>query len=225
MKINVYDKKGEKKKDLDVKSKVFNSEPKEAILKEVVLATLAGKRSAHPKTKKVGEVQGSGRKPWKQKGTGRARTGSVRNPIWRGGGNIFGPVGNENHTRKVNSKVKKKALFMALTSKNKANEIIVLEDITQKAPKTKEVAEIFAKLPLSDKKLVVLPDESEVLRKSVRNIKGTKVLSYKALNTYEVMRARNIVFFGDSLEKTVEYFGKEKAKKSEEKPKDKKEDK
>lgn len=207
MKVSVYNNKGEKTKDLDIKSAVLDSTPKAHVLRETVLAFLAGQRNAHAKTKKRGEVSGGGKKPWRQKGTGRARTGSIRNPIWIGGGNIFGPTGNENFEKKLNKKVKKQSLFMALSSKNKINEIIVLDKIDLKAPKTKEVANIFEKLPVEGKKLIVLPDNSEILRKSVRNIEDVEAVSYKSINTYEVLRAKQVVFIGDALEKTVEYFG------------------
>lgn len=214
MKVSVYNNKGEKTKDLDIKSAVLDTEPKTHVLRETVLAFLAGQRNAHAKTKKRGEVSGGGRKPWRQKGTGRARTGSIRNPIWIGGGNIFGPTGIENFNKKVNVKVKKQSLFMALSSKNKVNEIIVLDKIDLKAPKTKEVANIFEKLPVDGKKLIVLSDNSEILKKSVRNIEDVKAVSYKSLNTYEVLRAKQVIFVGDALEKTVEYFGSKEKKKS-----------
>lgn len=210
MKVAVYDKKGEKKKDLDIKSEVLNTKPKELVLRDVVVATLAAKRNAHPKTKKVGDVAGSGIKPWRQKGTGRARTGSRQNPIWRGGGNIFGPVGNENHTKKVNKKVKKQSLYMALTSKDKANEIIVLDGIDIKEPKTKEIAKILEKLPAEGKKLIVIEEKSEALRKSVRNIKNVEVVEYRSLNAYIILKAKSIVFVNKALDKTVDYFGKQK---------------
>lgn len=215
MKVSVYNNKGEKTKDLDIKSAVLDTEPKPLVLREVVLSFLAGQRNAHAKTKKRGEVSGGGRKPWRQKGTGRARTGSIRNPIWIGGGNIFGPTGIENFNKKVNVKVKKQSLFMALSSKKSVNEIIVLDKIDLKAPKTKEVANIFEKLPVDGKKLIVLSDNSEILKKSVRNIEDVKAVSYKSLNTYEVLRAKQVVFMGDALEKTVEYFGSKEKKKSE----------
>ncbi|PIZ00596.1 50S ribosomal protein L4 [bacterium (Candidatus Howlettbacteria) CG_4_10_14_0_8_um_filter_40_9] len=220
MKVSVYDKQGKKVKDLDIKSAVLDTEPKPLVLREVVLSFLAGQRNAHAKTKKRGEVSGGGKKPWRQKGTGRARTGSIRNPIWIGGGNIFGPTGIENFNKKVNVKVKKQSLFMALSSKKSVNGIIVLDKIDLKAPKTKEVANIFKKLPVEGKKLVVLPENSEILSKSLKNLEDTKAISFKSLNTYEVLRARQVVFIGDALEKTVEYFGSKEKKKAEPKQKE-----
>ena len=215
MKVLVYNKEGKKIKDLDVKSPVFNTKPKALVLREAVLALLSGQRNAHAKTKRKGEVSGGGKKPYRQKGTGRARTGSIRNPIWRGGGNIFGPTGLENFEKKVNKKVKKQALFMAISGKDKANEIIVLDKIDLKEPKTKEVSKIFEKLPVEGRKLVVLPENSEVLRKSFRNLKDTETILYKSLNTYEILKAKHVIFIGDALDKTVEYFGSAKPQKTE----------
>lgn len=206
MKIPVYNQKGEKIKDADVKSEIFNVEENSSMLREVVLSFLSAARNSKAKVKTRAEVSGGGKKPWRQKGTGRARTGSIRNPIWRGGGIIFGPTGNENHIKKVNRKAKNQALHMALAGKKGANEIIVIEKLDIKKPNTKEMAKILEKMPDAKNRLIVLPEKNESIEKSLRNIPQVVLKGFNYLNVFEVLKANQIIFVGDALQKSLDHF-------------------
>jgi len=209
MKISVYDKKGEKKSDLDIKSKIFAVSGKEKLLSEVIVSYLANMRLAHPKTKKRGEVSGGGRKPWKQKGTGRARFGSSRNPIWRGGGIAFGPTGEENHKRIIPKNKKRTALFAALSAR-KGN-MIVLDKLNLKESKTKEAIAVLSKLPLQGKTLLILGEKSDKAStdKAFGNIKKTEAIFYQNLNSYDVLKAETLVFVETALDDTIKFLERE----------------
>lgn len=206
MKVAVYNKKGEKKSDIDVKSKIFNISGKEKLLSEVIVSYLANMRLAHAKTKRRGEVSGGGKKPWKQKGTGRARTGSSRNPLWRGGGIIFGPIGEENHTRIIPKGKKRLALNAALSAKK--NDIYILDKLELTAPKTKEAVGILKKLPVKGKTLIIFneKEDSNLITKSFSNIEKTNTAFYKNLNSYDVLNNDTLVFVGSTMEDTIKFL-------------------
>ena len=162
MKVPVYNQKAEIVGDIELNSKIFEVKPKQHLLAEAVRVQLSNARigTAHTKTK--GEVRGGGRKPWKQKGTGRARAGSIRSPIWRGGGITFGPRSNRNWELKMNKKAKKQALFMTLSDKVKENRFIVVDKMELSAIKTKEMLGILKDFrskikDLGKKQILVLP--------------------------------------------------------------------
>ncbi|MCL4387168.1 MAG: 50S ribosomal protein L4 [Patescibacteria group bacterium] len=208
MKVAVYDKKGTKKSDLEIKSKIFDVKDKEKLLSEVVVMHLSNARLAQAKTKKRGEVSGGGKKPYRQKGTGRARTGSIRNPIWRGGGNIFGPTGEENHYKMIPKKKKRGALIAALALKK--DNIIGLDKFDIKEPKTKESALVLSKLPIQGRVLLVLgeKDDKNMVKKAFGNIKKVDIVFYKDLNAMSVLRAGTLVFAGDSLTEAIKQLEK-----------------
>lgn len=208
MKVTVYDKKGVKKEDIDIKSDIFKISGKESLISEVIVSYLSNMRLAQPKTKKRGEVSGGGRKPWRQKGTGRARTGSNRNPLWRGGGNIFGPTGIENHEKALPKTKRRAALRAALSAK--ASDIIVVEKIDLKEAKTKEAANILKNLPIQGKAFFVLGEgeDLELQRKAFGNIQKISFCFYKNLNAYDVLNAGQLVFIGSGLEDTVKFLEK-----------------
>jgi large subunit ribosomal protein L4 len=163
------------------------------LLKQVYTAYLSNGRTNNAITKKRGEVSGGGRKPWKQKGTGRARFGSTRNPIWRGGGIAFGPSGSENFTKDVNVKAKRLAIRQALSLAAEANKIIVLENLALKEGKTAEMARFLTKIGASRKILVVVDTFSDELILATNNLRDVKLVRATYLNVYDVMNADSIV--------------------------------
>jgi len=207
MKVGIFNTKGERKEEMDVKSEIFKITGKEKLISEVVVSYLSNQRAGSAKTKTRSEVSGGGKKPWKQKGTGRARTGSIRNPLFRGGGIIFGPTGMANFAKKINIKKRRGALRAALALK-KSNEIIVIEKIDLKTPKTKEAAQILKSLPVNGKVGIIYSDktQAETLVKSFRNIPGAQVVFYQDLNALTMMYLNTLVFVGDTFKELVKFL-------------------
>jgi len=169
------------------------------LLKQVYTAYLSNGRTNNAVTKKRGEVSGGGRKPWRQKGTGRARFGSSRNPIWRGGGIAFGPTGEENFTKDINVKAKRLAVRQALSLAAEANKLIVLEDLAVKAGKTAEVAGLLTKIGASRKILLVVDNFSDELILATNNLRDVKLVRATYLNVYDVLNADSIVVTNTAL--------------------------
>ena len=175
-------------------------------------AYLANSRSSHAKTLKRGEVRGGGKKPWRQKGTGRARFGSTRNPIWRHGGVAFGRTGNENFTKKLSRSSKQLAVRQALSMKNKAKAVVVLENQVKLTGKTKDAVKVLKDLKLENKNVLAVAAEKtpEVLR-STNNLPNVKLVRANYLNVFDIMNADAIVFSEAGLKATSEWLlGKEK---------------
>ena len=176
-----------------------------ALLKKAYDAYLANSRSSHAKTLTRGLVRGGGKKPWRQKGTGRARFGSIRNPIWRGGGIVFGPTGNENHTIRLSKQEKRVALTQALTLKHQAGLIKVLEYKT--TGKTKEMADFLAKNKLVGRVLLVTGEKTPELIRATRNLAETKLVSAMYLNVFDILNADAIVIDQAGLDKINNWLG------------------
>ncbi|MBP5648118.1 50S ribosomal protein L4 [Candidatus Saccharibacteria bacterium] len=175
-------------------------------------AYLANSRSSHAKTLKRGEVRGGGKKPWRQKGTGRARFGSTRNPIWRHGGVAFGRTGEENFTKKISKSSKLLAIRQALSMKNADKAIVVLDKEVKLTGKTKDAVKILKELKLENKNVLAVAAEKtpEVLR-STNNLPNVKLVRATYLNVFDIMNADAIVFSGAALKATEEWLmGKEK---------------
>ena len=177
------------------------------LVKAAYTAYLANGRQNNAKVKTRGEVSGGGRKPWRQKGTGRARFGSSRVPIWRGGGITHGPTGLENYSHNMSTTDKRVALRQALTIKSVANAVIVVEALESKSGKTKDAAELFAKIGAKRNTLVVTHADDSVFAKSVRNLENVKVIRVRALNVFDTMNADHIVFTSDSINELAEWIG------------------
>ncbi len=198
MKVAVYDKSG-KKAPAPVETKIFDGKANDALLAEAVYILSSNKRQAPAKTLDRSEVSGGGKKPWRQKGTGRARAGSSRSPIWRSGGVTFGPTGEQNFKLAMPKKKRNAALKAALATK-KAEDVLVIKDIKLEKPSTKVFAGLFKKLELNRNVLVVTDKNDENTVKSVRNLKnGVKIYNVNEMNAYDVLWAQKIVFLGDSL--------------------------
>ncbi len=176
-----------------------------ALLKKAYDAYLANSRSSHAKTLTRGLVRGGGKKPWRQKGTGRARFGSIRNPIWRGGGIVFGPTGNENHTIRLSKQEKRVALTQALTLKHQAGLIKVLEYKT--TGKTKEMADFLAKNKLEGRVLLVTGEKTPELIRATRNLAEAKLVSAMYLNVFDILNADAIVIDQAGLDKINNWLG------------------
>ena len=170
-------------------------------------AYLANSRSSHAKTLKRGEVRGGGKKPWKQKGTGRARFGSTRNPIWRHGGVAFGRTGLENFTKKISKQAKRQAICQALSMKNADKAIIVLDASVKLTGKTKDAVKVLKDLKLENKNVLAVAAEKtpEVLR-STNNISNLKLVRATYLNVFDIMNADAIVFSEAGLKATTEWL-------------------
>ena len=186
-------------KKVELKDSIFGIVPNDHAIYLDVKQFLANNRQGTHKSKERGEVAGSTRKIKRQKGTGTARAGSVKSPVFRGGGRAFGPRPRD-YNFKLNKKLKQLARFSALTYKAKENAILVVEDFKLEIPKTKEYSNLLNNLKISDKKsLMVLDEPNKNIYLSSRNLQGTRVVTISELNTYEIMNASNLVFVESSL--------------------------
>lgn len=182
--------------------------PNHELVKLAYDAYLANSRQASATTKTRGEVSGGGKKPWKQKGTGRARFGSTRNPIWRTGGIVFGPRGNENYTKKISKTAKRVAIRQALTLANEAKKVRVLDVKT--TGKTAEIAKFLADNNIDRKALIVVSEKTPELLRATNNIQNVLLVSAKYLNVYHVLNADTIVVTPAALDIVEEWLGGDK---------------
>lgn len=190
--------------------KVFAVEPKNHdLLKQAYTAYMANGRPNLAVTKTRGLIRGGGRKPWRQKGTGRARFGSTRNPIWRGGGIVFGPTGQENYTKSLNTKAKRLALRQALTLASNSNKIIVVEALISKEGKTADLAKFLNKVGAKRRVLIVVDNKAPELVQAAANLADTQVVNAMYLNVYDVLNADCIVFSAPALKVATDWLGKE----------------
>ena len=206
MKIDVYNQKGEKlKTKIDLNDQIFGVVPNEDLMAQYVRVYQANQRQGTVKTKTRGEVRGGGRKPWRQKGTGRARHGSIRSPIWVGGGTAHGPQPKE-WSLKMPKKMRRKALFSALSQQLKEEGVLVLNKMELRGIKTRDLEGILNKLPVKDKILIALDKMEEKIILSARNLPRVKTIQVKDLNAYEVLEAKTVLFPKRALEVLEETF-------------------
>ena len=199
--IDVVAADGKKAGTAELNDAIFGIEPNVPVMHQVVVAQEAAARSGTAKTKTRGEVSGGGKKPWRQKGTGRARQGSIRAPQWRGGGTVFGPVGNQNWKQQVNKKVKALALRSALSDRASEQNVVVLDKLSFETPKTKDAIALLTNLGLADKRvLVVIAQRDVALEKSFSNLGNVHVLTVGQLNTRDVLISDVVLFDQASLE-------------------------
>lgn len=204
-KIDVLNIKGEKVDEINLSDSVFDIEVNEHAIYEVVKNHLANKRQGTQSAKTRAEVRGGGRKPWRQKGTGRARQGSTRSPQWIGGGVVFAPKPRD-YSYTIPKKVRRLALKSALTSKVQNGELIVLDGISMEAPKTKEFAKIMANLKLDKKALFVTAEKNENVVKSAKNITGVKTAIVGSMNVYDIVNHGAFVITREAVEKVEEVY-------------------
>jgi len=198
-KISILDREGSQVGDLDLMEGVFAAEIKPGLMHDAVVAQLRGKRQGTSSTKTRNEVKGGGRKPWRQKGTGRARHGSIRSPIWVGGGITFGPKPKEYRNR-LPKKVKKQALRSAFSAKVAEEKFLVLDQLSLEAPKTRNVISLLQNLKLEGEKvLLIIADRDENIYKSARNIPGVKTMVASAINIFDLLNHEYIVATKDAV--------------------------
>ena len=193
MTIDVFDKNNNKAGTAELSDRVFNVEWNADLVHQALVAQLANRREPLAHAKGRGEVRGGGKKPWKQKGTGRARHGSIRSPIWKGGGVTFVPNKDRNFSKKINSKMNRLAIFAVLSKKVKDNDLRVVENFAAVADKTKDW-NIFLKgmIDLRSKALII-PTAENNINKTISNIKNASSISPKSLNVYDLLKAKNII--------------------------------
>ena len=204
-KVALYNSQGEQIGSFQLNDSIFGVEVNEAVLHEVVVNQLANRRQGTQSTKTRGEVRGGGIKPWRQKGTGRARQGSIRAPQWIKGGIALGPK-PRSFKYSVPKKVKRIAMKSALSAKVNENNIMVIEELKFDEIKTKRMAEILKKMEVHTKALLVLPEKSIEIQRSARNIAGVKTLLVNTLNVYDILKYDKFIVTKDAVAKIEEVY-------------------
>jgi len=201
--LSVQNIKGENIGEVSLKDNIFNTKVNKYLIQQVVKRYLANKRRGTASTKNRSEVRGGGAKPWKQKGTGRARAGSNRSPIWVGGGTVFGPNPRD-YSFSLPKKIKIAALKSVLSDKLKNKEIIIIDELLLNENKTSKMVEILKNLQAFKKPLIITEKEDNIIALSVRNIKGAKVLPVSKINTYDLVNQEKIIITKKALQKIEE---------------------
>jgi large subunit ribosomal protein L4 len=202
-KVALFNQAGSQVGEIELNESVFGIEPNNHVMFEAVVMQRASLRQGTHKTKIRSEVAGGGRKPWKQKGTGRARQGSIRSPQWRGGGTVFGPV-PRSYSYKLPKKVRRLAIKSALSSKVQAENILVLESLAFEAPKTKEFTSVLKGLSVNTKALIVTAGLDENVALSARNIPGVTVVAADGINVLDVLNHDKLIMTKAAVEKVEE---------------------
>lgn len=205
-KVNVLDMNGSQVGEMELSDSVFGIEPNEAVLHDAVVMQQASQRRGTHAVKNRTAVRGGGRKPWRQKGTGRARHGSIRSPIWVGGGVVFGPT-PRSYGYKLPKKVRRLAIRSALSSKVKDEELVVLDSLSFEAPKTKELIKVLDNVKADRKALVVGLEYDETLALSARNIPGVKYMDARGLNVLDVLHHDKLIITRDAVSRVEEVLG------------------
>jgi len=218
VKVNIYNQKGEIVGEKQLSDKIFNVKLSDALVHQAAVAQEANERQVLAHTKVKSEVRGGGKKPWRQKGTGRARAGSSRSPLWKGGGVTFGPRKDRNFKKDINKKMKQKAIFMALTDKVKNENFYILNEFKIDEYKTKLFLETLknleAKISGNDKKnknirrnmLFVISEKNEKLYNSGRNIKGVEIINLDNINILSLLKHKNLVVTENAINKIEERY-------------------
>lgn len=202
-KVAVYDITGKETGEMELNDNVFGVEVNEALLHQAIVMQLASQRQGTHSTKTRGLVRGGGRKPWRQKGTGRARAGSTRSPIWVGGGTVFGPQ-PRSYAFSMPRKARRAALKSALSAKVQAGEMVVLEDISFAEPKTKHVVKMLDSLKVDEKTLIITGELVDNVEKSARNIPGVKAIGANGLNAYDLLYHGKVLITKDAVARIEE---------------------
>ncbi|PXW87717.1 LSU ribosomal protein L4P [Streptohalobacillus salinus] len=202
-KVTLYNQSGSQVGDVELNDSVFGIEPNEHVLHDAVVMQQASRRQGTHAVKNRSAVAGGGRKPWRQKGTGRARQGSIRSPQWVGGGVVFGPT-PRSYSYKLPKKVRRLALKSALSSKVIENSLIVLEGLAFDAPKTKEAVKVLKALDVNEKVLIVTAENDDVVAKSASNLPNAKVLSVSGINVLDLLTHDKLIMTKDAAEKAGE---------------------
>lgn len=204
MKVKVYNQEGKEIEELELPEGVFGLKLNKDLIHQAVVTQMANARDVIAHTKDRSEVRGGGKKPWRQKGTGRARHGSIRSPIWRGGGVTFGPTKERNFSKKINKKMRQKALLMVLSAKAKDNELIVLDNLKINSPKTKEMAIVVKNLEnvkkdIKRSALIALVKKDENIIKAVKNIPKMGSIGINNLNVVDILKYKYLVLTKEGI--------------------------
>jgi large subunit ribosomal protein L4 len=222
MKVSTYTQNGKESGKAELPSEIFDVKMNSDLVHQVVLAQMSNQRQVIAHTKDKSEVRGGGRKPWKQKGTGRARHGSIRSPIWKGGGVTFGPTKDRNFKKKINKKMRRKALFMVLSSKVQDKEMIILDELKIEKPKTKEVVKIIqtpvfaffsdkstkdkAKVESQKSILIALSKKDVDITRAAKNIQKVKIVQAKDLNVLDLLNYKYLMMPKKGIDVIKETF-------------------
>jgi large subunit ribosomal protein L4 len=213
MKTIVYNQQGQEVERLELPAEIFGLEMNAELVKQAATAHLANSRQSLAHTKDRSEVRGGGKKPWRQKGTGRARHGSIRSPLWAGGGVTFGPRKEKDFAKKINKKMKRQALLTVLSGKAKDGEITVVQEIKLAAPKTKEMAKVIKDLSAGAGKdfakgtKIIMAKNDEVLVSAVRNLPRIETLSVKSLNINDLLSRKHLILIKEAIEVIKQTYG------------------
>lgn len=202
-KVSTYNIAGAQTGEMELNDSVFGVEANEAVMRQAVLRQLANERLGTHATKTRGLVRGGGRKPWKQKGTGRARVGSTRSPLWVGGGTVFGPQ-PRSYEQKMPRKARRLAVKSALSDKVNTNELFVLDEIVLAAPKTKEVVKVVDNFKFSGEKVLFITDGDEVMARCARNLQGVKSVSTENMNIFDLLHYTKLFITKSAVAKIEE---------------------
>ena len=205
MKVNVLDMNAKKVADIELNENVFGVEYNEALIHQVVVAQLANKRQGTKSTLTRTEVRGGGKKPWRQKGTGRARQGSIRSPQWTGGGVVFAPTPRD-FAQKINKKMKVAATLSALSAKVTDNDFIVLDKIALKEAKTKYIAQMLKAMSIENSVLLVVANDDEAVKRACANIANLTLINADLLNVYDLAANAKCIFTKDAVAKIEEVY-------------------
>jgi len=208
MKLKVRDTKGKEQGELEVKFELVEGGKGTQAVHDTVVAYNAAQRMGTASTKTMGDVAGSGKKPWRQKGTGRARAGSFASPLWRGGGVVFGPKPRD-FAKKVSRKTKQLALRKALSERLQAGDVIVVDDLKLSSPKTKDFVGVLSALELNGSALIVAQGSDKNLTLASRNVPNVALATSESLNTYDVLRPDKLVFTRGAFEQVESRLNKE----------------
>ncbi|NEU32464.1 50S ribosomal protein L4 [bacterium LRH843] len=204
-KVALFNQEGSEVGQIELAESVFGIEPNNSVLHDAVVMQQASLRQGTHKTKGRSEVRGGGRKPWRQKGTGRARQGSIRSPQWVGGGVVFGPT-PRSYSYNLPKKVRRLAIKSALSTKVLAEEIVVLDNLSFESPKTKEMVSVLSNLSVDRKALVVTADYNEAVALSARNLPGVTFVTAEGVNVLDVIKHDKLVITKEAVEKVEEVF-------------------
>ena len=204
-KLALYKMSGEQTGEVEVSDDVFDIEINEHVMYEAVKTYMANQRQGNQSVKTRSEVRGGGRKPWRQKGTGRARAGTIRSPLWKGGGVVFAPK-QRDYSKKLPKKVKRLAMKSAFSSKALNDEMVVLDELKLDNIKTKSMVDILSNLNVDKKALIVTGDNDKTVYYSARNIKGVKTTNVNTLNVYDILNYDKFIITKDALKKVEEVY-------------------
>jgi len=204
-KVKVYDMKAKESEDIKLKNDIFSIEPNMGVIHQAVVRQLANKRAGTHSTKTRSEVRGGGKKPWRQKGTGRARQGSIRSPQWVGGGRVFGPKPRD-YSQKMPQKMRRLALKSAWSLKIKEKELFVVDELKFKKYKTKNMAGFLNNFrkEKDEKIILIIPEYNEKINRITRNIKNTKLITAERVSVYDLLWAHKVITLKDAVKKVEE---------------------